>query len=195
MMAVKEPLPDRFDLRTEMMPDAMRLLLLDYPRETWEAHPGFHDATRHWLEAHQWFRRLANILRKETELYLDRSRAAEDYAARLAYHGDSLVRHLHGHHGWEDHVYFPSLSAADRRFDAGLAILEKDHEALDQVLEHFVDTANLAIGRIQAWDKSARDAAGDLHGTVETIEAFFERHLGDEEDLTVPIILHHRLRG
>jgi hypothetical protein len=30
---------------------------------------------------------------------------------------------------------------------------------------------------------------------TETIEAFLRRHLPDEEELAVPIILHHRLRG
>ena len=27
------------------------------------------------------------------------------------------------------------------------------------------------------------------------IERFLDRHLNDEEDLAVPILLHHRLRG
>ena len=30
---------------------------------------------------------------------------------------------------------------------------------------------------------------------AEAIESFPGRHLGDEDDLAVPIILHHRLRG
>ena len=34
-----------------------------------------------------------------------------------------------------------------------------------------------------------------LHSTIETIETFLQRHLSDEEELAVPIILHHRLRG
>ena len=89
-----------------------------YPRDTWGAHPGFRDKTRHWLGAHQMFRRLGNLVRSETEGDLDRARDPEDYAARLSYFGDALVRNLHGHHGWEDHSYFPELSVADPRFDA-----------------------------------------------------------------------------
>ena len=42
---------------------------------------------------------------------------------------------------------------------------------------------------------SAREDAGKLHGIAETIEAFLARHLTDEEELAVPIILHHLLRG
>lgn len=36
---------------------------------------------------------------------------------------------------------------------------------------------------------------GSVHLQAEVIEAFLKRHLSDEEDLAVPIILHHRLRG
>ncbi|MDU8928380.1 hemerythrin domain-containing protein [Alisedimentitalea sp. MJ-SS2] len=159
-----------------------------YPRDTWGAHPGFRDKTRHWLGAHQMFRRLGNLVRSETEGDLDRARDPEDYAARLSYFGDALVRNLHGHHGWEDHSYFPELSVADPRFDAGLEILEKDHAALDRVLDRYTRVANRTIKLIQLDESAARDEA-------EAVEAFLARHLSDEEELAVPIILHHRLRG
>ena len=184
-----------FDIRTHDMPETMRVLLSDYPRDSWEAHPGFKEKTRHWLGAHQMFRKLGELVRSETELYLDRSREPDDYAARLSYYGNDLVANLHGHHTWEDNNYFPELSAADPRFDAGLEILEKDHQELDLVLDRFTDTANRAIKLIQLDEHQAREEAGRLHGLAGTIEAFLERHLSDEEELAVPIILHHRLRG
>ena len=184
-----------FDIRKEDMPATMRVLLEDYPRDSWEAHPGFKEKTRHWLGAHQMFRQLGEFVRVETEHYLDRTRAPDDFAARLSYYGNVLVGNLHGHHGWEDHSYFPELSAADPRFDAGLAILEKDHHELDRVLDAFAGTANRAIKLIQLDEAQAQAEAGKLHGFSETIEAFLERHLSDEEELAVPIILHHRLRG
>ena len=188
------PPPD-VDIRTEDMPVEMQLLLRAYPRDGWEAHPGFKEKTQHWLGAHQMFRRLGDLLRSETESYLDEARTSRDYAARLRHYGGTLVGNLHGHHGWEDRSYFPELSAADPRFDAGLEILEKDHEALNVVLERFTESANHVLKLNQQDEKSARDEAGKLHGTIETIEAFLQRHLSDEEELAVPIILHHRLRG
>ena len=141
------------------------------------------------------FRRLGSLVRAETERYLDRSRDPEDYSGRLSYYGNALVANLHGHHGWEDHSYFPELSAADPRFDAGLEILEKDHKDLDAVLDRFTQAANRTIKLIQLDEKAAPDEAGHLHREAEMIEAFLERHLGDEEELAVPIILHHELRG
>lgn len=109
--------------------------------------------------------------------------------------GGALVGNLHGHHGWEDRSYFPELRAADPRFESGLDVLERDHADLDIVLEGFTRSANRAIKLIQLDETQARDEIGQLHGTARTIEAFLVRHLTDEEELAVPIILHHRLRG
>ncbi|MEE9428225.1 MAG: hemerythrin domain-containing protein [Paracoccaceae bacterium] len=184
-----------FEMRSEGMPAEMQVLLDSYPRDSWEAHPGFREKTKNWLGAHQMFRQLGGIIRTETEKYLDGSRSSDDFATRLSYYGDMMVRNLHGHHGWEDHSYFPELSAADPRFDAGLEILEKDHQELDVVLERFSQSANRVIQLAQLDQKQVRDEVGDLHGIAEAIEAFLKRHLSDEEELAVPIILHHRLRG
>ena len=186
---------DLTDIRTNPMPEAMRVLLHDYPRDSWDQNPHFKRATKQWLEAHQMFRRLGKLVRTETERYLDRSRDPEDYAGRLSYYGNALVGNLHGHHGWEDHNYFPELSAADPRFDAGLEILEKDHQELDIVLDRFTRVANRTLKLIQLDEKASVNEAGELHNEAETIEAFLRRHLSDEEELAVPIILHHRLRG
>jgi len=186
---------DQIEIRTEDMPREMQSLLQDYPRDSWDAHPGFREKTRNWLRAHQMFRQLGQITRVETERFLDKSRSGDEYARRLSHYGGMLVGNLHGHHGWEDHSFFPELSAADPRFDAGLEILEKDHQELDVVLDNFTKTANRAIKLVQLDEKQAHTEAGKLHVVTETIEAFLARHLCDEEELAVPIILHHRLRG
>ncbi|WP_425045828.1 hemerythrin domain-containing protein [Primorskyibacter sp. S87] len=186
---------DTNDFRTEGMPGEMQFLLERYPRDSWEAHPGFKEKTRHWLGAHVMFRQLADRVRQDTEAYLDGNSDASGYARRLSYFGGLLVGNLHGHHGWEDHNFFPELSAADPRFDAGLEILEKDHADLDLILEGFTRKANRAIKLVQLDEAQARDEAGQLHGAAQAIEAFLQRHLTDEEELAVPIILHHRLRG
>ena len=47
------------DIRTTEMPADMRILLDAYPRDTWEAHPGFKEKTNNWLGAHVMFRQLA----------------------------------------------------------------------------------------------------------------------------------------
>jgi len=186
---------DDIGIRTGPLPEGMRVLLRDYPRDGWGGHPNFKDATRNWMGAHVMFRRLGELTRKETEHYLDKSRGPDDFAARLSYYGDALVRNLHGHHTWEDRSYFPELSKADPRFDAGLAVLEQDHQDLDEVLDGFSRQANRVVKLVQLDKVAAREEAGGLHPIIETIEALLTRHLADEEDLAVPIILHHKLRG
>ena len=182
-------------IRTTDMPEEMRLLLNQYPRDSWEAHPGFAEKTQGWLRAHQMFRHLAERVRKDSEIMLDRNMDPDAFAARLSRYGGALVGNLHGHHGWEDHSYFPELSAADPRFDAGLELLEQDHADLDLVLDDFTRMANRAIKLTTLDPAQAYEETGKVLETAQTIEAFLERHLGDEEDLAVPIILHHRLRG
>ena len=177
------------------MPSEMRILLDEYPRDLWETHPGFRDKTQQWLSAHQMFRQLSEQVRIDAEDYLDGTRTPDEYAGRLSKLGNALVGNLHGHHGWEDRHYFPELAAADARFEDGLAILEKDHADLDAVLHDLTRSANRAIKLIQLDEKQARDEVAHTHRASEAIEALLRRHLSDEEDLAVPIILHHRLRG
>ncbi|WP_085308135.1 hemerythrin domain-containing protein [Planktotalea arctica] len=186
---------DTYSIRQDEMPKEMRFLLDSYPRDSWDAHPGFKEKTKHWLGAHQMFRRVSERIRLDTEDLLNKDMALEDFAQRLSHYGGSLVGNLHGHHGWEDHSYFPELSAADPRFDAGLEMLERDHADLDKVLDDFTHTANRLIKLTTLEPAQAYEETGHLHKTSETIEAFLKRHLSDEEELVVPIILHHRLRG
>jgi len=39
------------------LPDALRVLLEQYPRALWESHQNFDGLTRFWLERHLMFRR------------------------------------------------------------------------------------------------------------------------------------------
>ncbi|WP_439155997.1 hemerythrin domain-containing protein [Yoonia sp.] len=186
---------DTYHIREDEMPDELQVLLARYPRDTWEAHPGFREKTRHWLGAHQMFRRVAERIRLDAEAALNKDIALDDFAGRLSYHGGNLVRNLHAHHGWEDHSYFPELAAADPRFAGGLEVLEQDHADLDKVLEDFTRQANRVIKLTTVDAAQAHDEAGAVHDTSKVIAAFLKRHLTDEEDLAVPIILHYRLRG
>lgn len=184
-----------YAVRTDDMPAEMQALLRRYPRDEWEAHPGFRDKTRQWLSAHRGFRGLSDRVCGDTERFIDRNLDPADYAERLSYFGGRLVGNLHGHHSWEDRSYFPELAKADPRFETGLEILEQDHADLDLVLGDFTRLANRTIKLVQLSEPDARDEAGRLHTAAQAIEALLARHLSDEEDLAVPIILHHRLRG
>ncbi|WP_371168441.1 hemerythrin domain-containing protein [Aliiroseovarius sp. 2305UL8-7] len=173
----------------------MRLLLRDYPRDAWPDHPNFAASIQNWMGAHVMFGQVAELVRLNTEGYLEKQIAPEDHAGRLSYYGNLLVRNLHGHHHWEDRSFFPELSAADERFDTGLETLESDHVVLDSLLEKITRKANRVVTLTQLEEGKAREEAPALRDMVETLEGFLTRHLTDEEDLVVPILLHHKMRG
>lgn len=196
------------DIRQEPLSDDMRVLLQDYPRKAWPDHPNFKDATRQWMGAHDMFRKLSATVGRETEHYLDKTRSDVEFAKRLSLYGSRLVGNLHGHHAWEDYEFFPELSRADGRFEKGLEILENDHVILDEMLDRFTTKANDIITLVQNSGASGasaangannedklRDMSGELHQISDDIELLLKRHLADEEDLVVPIIIHHKLRG
>lgn len=177
------------------LPPEMQLLLRDYPRDTWPENPNLARSTQNWMAAHSMFRQLAAIVTKDTRSYLDKGLEDQTYASRLAHLGNLLVRNLHGHHHWEDRNFFPELEAADPRFADGLAMLEGDHAALDGLLERFTSQANRVVQLATLEPAQMQDEAGPLEATAADIGRFLHRHLTDEEELAVPILLHHRLRG
>jgi len=173
----------------------MQVLLRDYPRYSWPGHANFADSIKNWMGAHDMFRRLGEIMRIETEKYLNKDRSSQEYSARLSHYGNMLVGNLHGHHTWEDRKFFPELRAADGRFDRGIDILEHDHETLDETLNELTLQANRVIKLVDLEEKQAIEEAGPMQETIARIEKILKRHLADEEDLVVPILLHHKLRG
>ena len=91
--------------------------------------------------------------------------------------------------------FFPELANADPRFETGLDLLEKDHEVLDETLNRFTPASNRYLKLLDLDPTSAEQELGDIHTAGCQIQSLLSRHLQDEEDLIVPIILHHKLRG
>jgi iron-sulfur cluster repair protein YtfE (RIC family) len=175
------------------MPDALRVLLAEYPRELWEKDPGFDGLIRFWLDRHLMFRRLMAEMAGATDLLLDRKTAPDRFAATLSRYGGMFVNGLHEHHTIEDSHYFPKLMQKDKRIAKGFDILETDHHALDGFLAAFVTSANAVLG--QTGDRTRlQDAAGSFAADLARLEKLLNRHLIDEEDLIVPVILRYGSR-
>lgn len=177
------------------LPNEMQVLLCDYPRDAWPDHPNFAASIQNWMGAHVMFGRLADLVEKDTQAYLNKDRSDADYAARLGYYGNLLVANLHGHHNWEDRAFFPELQAADPRFQDGLEMLEADHQVLDSRLDALTNHANRAIQLVQLDPSQVQDEAAEVLSAVSDVKTCLGRHLPDEEDLIVPILLHHKMRG
>jgi iron-sulfur cluster repair protein YtfE (RIC family) len=180
--------PDHLDLRRGL-PEALRTLLADFPREAWEGNRNFEGIVRFWLDRHMMFRRLTEGLREDVERLLDKKLDPQAYGPRLARLGSMLVNELHGHHHIEDAHYFPVLTRAEPRLASGFELLDRDHQALDVHLEEFTEGANGLLSRLDG--SGYRDAAGAFHAVLGKFDGFLDRHLLDEEDLVVPVILKH----
>ena len=185
--------PGRLALDTRAgLPDALRVLREAYPRETWERDPGFSQLIRFWLDRHMMFRRISERLLADAQARLDGANDSRAYAAGLSRLGSAFVGELHGHHHVEDAHYFPVLSRHDARLAAGFTLLDADHHALDGHLQAFVTAANAVL---QAPDHARHDATGAFHAQLSAFAPLLERHLTDEEDLVVPVLLKYGERG
>jgi hemerythrin-like domain-containing protein len=168
------------------LPEPLKVLLADYPREAWEAHPQFTGLVQFWLERHLMFRRLQAALEEDLQAAVDGKMDPQSHMSRLSRLGGMLVNQLHGHHQIEDMHYFPTLSSLDPRLVHGFTILDKDHHALDELLANFTDGANSVLqgGEAEAFQPHLIQFGG-----------FLERHLWDEEDIIVPVLLKHEGAG
>jgi len=171
------------------LPDELLFLLERHPRAGWQSDGGLGMTAQFWLERHAAFRQLGQALQAQAEAFRHGGTAPEDFQARFAPRLQMLLSELHGHHQVEDLHYFPVFRQAEPRLEKGFEILDRDHVALHESL---VETAEAATALLQAL---ARDPAA-AEGPAETYTAAGQRlltrllrHLDDEEDLVIPLLI------
>ncbi len=171
----------------EGLPDALRVLLDAYPRDGWSPDT-LDQLTSFWLQRHMMFRRMLGHMVDDAKKLADGAMDPDIYARHLAQLGSHFVQDLHGHHHIEDEAYFPKLVVMDARLERGFEILDADHKAIDKHLNDFVNSANALISA-HADDRLEKGAP--FLDTLERLQGFLHRHLVDEEDLVVPVILKY----
>jgi hypothetical protein len=170
-------------------PSELRTLLEKYPRDIWPGHRNLGMTARFWLERHDGFRALGSTLTKATgdfrEGMLEPAEFRRFFAPRLQF----FLESLEGHHHVEDYSYFPIFRAAEKRLAKGFDVLEGDHEAIHAEILRTVESANGLLRATQS-DDDARRVATDLYADAsERLVEFLVRHLADEEDLIMLVIL------
>ena len=175
------------------LPDDLRALLARYPRETWDGHAKLGQTARFWLQRHGMFREIGGML---TEALGQRREAIERpgepndgraFAAFFVPRLQFFLGELDAHHNIEDHHYFPVFRAAEKRLAKGFDLLDADHAVIHEALERNAASANAmlrALGRAGEKDAAARHAE-----ETDRMIRMLLRHLEDEEDLIVPVIL------
>lgn len=171
-----------------------RILLDRHPRESWPNAAGIGAVGRFWLERHGLFRELATALTMAAgefrEDRLDAARFVPWFRPRIVF----LLRELHGHHQVEDVHYFPVFQAADPRLARGFQVLDADHHTIDRAITELGTASDVLLRALAtpADDRPAVDRPGAIAGLATTLPAFLrrlERHLDDEEDLVIPLII------
>lgn len=168
------------------LPDALRILADAYPRMTWERHPNFGEMIEFWMQRHLMFRQLTDILKQDVHDLLDAKTSFEEYAPRLSHYGGTLLNQLHGHHHIEDSHYFPKLITLDARIESAFELLETDHQAMDGLLNDMAEGANAVL---------QGGEAGAFLARVDGFTKLLNRHLTDEEEIVVPVVLDTGFQG
>lgn len=186
-------MPDQADIHhlevRSGLPEDLRWLADNYPREGWQRHDNIQGMASMWLQRHDMFRELGGTLIAGIADYregrLDAQGFAQWFAPRLNY----FLGNLDGHHNVEDQHYFPAFASAEKRLKRGFEILDADHHLIHDALERNAETANSFIRSLQENEDRQRFAADSYADENARLVAMLTRHLADEEDLIIPLIL------
>ena len=176
-------------------PADLRVLLDRYPRETWPGHPNLGALCRFWLERHAMFRELSQALAQGASALREGKVEAEAFEPWFAPRMRFFLQQLHHHHLVEDHNYFPVFMAAERRLVRGFEVLEADHGAIDAAIRELGAASD---GLLAALRDPSADLARATAGLGSLLPGFLgklDRHLADEEDLIIPLILERSEAG
>lgn len=170
------------------LPDEIALLRAAFPRDTWEGNDRLGPVARFWLERHAMFRDLGASLAEGAGALaageVDGARFMPWFAPRIRFY----LGELHSHHAVEDHHYFPVFRAADPRLVRGFEILDADHHVIDGLIHDLAERAG-ALGEALSGRGDPARAAHAFSAAITRSIAGIRRHLDDEEDLVVPLIL------
>ena len=173
-------------------PAALKALLERYPREQWQGHANLGEMARFWLSRHAMFRELAEAIAGIDAAFRAGKIPPTEFPGLLVPRLQFLLSQLGVHHQIEDLHYFPIFSAAEPRLKRGFEVLEADHHAIHADMAATAESANALLRALAAaaGEPDALKRRGeDYSGASGRLLKGLTRHLDDEEDLIVPLIL------
>jgi hypothetical protein len=170
-------------------PEELRVLLARYPREEWEAHPNLGDMARFWLSRHGMFRELSAAIAEITAQFRAGQLPPAEFASQFVPRLQFILDQLNVHHQIEDFHYFPIFRAADSRLARGFDVLDGDHHHIHGDMARTAETANALLHALRGDADRLRRCGDDYADASGALLKGLIRHLDDEEDLIVPLIL------
>ncbi len=172
-------------------PDELQILLKQYPRASWQRQAT--PLARFWIERHDYFRQQCSVLQAAADDYRDQRSTPKEFGLQIVPQLQSFISHLHGHHQIEDKHYFPAFRAADQRLTRGFDVLAEDHELLHEGIVTNIERVNAFVDTYREPGASSLDdqrhAADRFVETSELLYRRLVRHLDDEEDLIIPLMI------
>jgi hypothetical protein len=170
-------------------PDDLRVLIARYPREQWDAHPNLGEMARFWRSRHAMFRELSAAIEEIAAQFRAGKLPPEEFARQFVPRLQFMLDQLNVHHQIEDLHYFPIFRTADERLARGFDVLEGDHHHIHADMARTAETANALLRSLQAGGDAMRRRGDDYADASGVLLKGLVRHLDDEEDLIVPLIL------
>ena len=170
-------------------PSDLRLLVERYPREVWPTHPNLGDLSKFWLGRHDMFRELNGALLQASDHLKEGTVPPEEFRAWFLPRIRFFLQQLNGHHMIEDHEYFPLLTKVKPNLSRGFDILENDHGMIHEGLLSLQDAGNGLAQALAGPADRVGFAADTMSNTLSGFLKSLNRHLDDEEDLIIPILL------
>ena len=170
-------------------PADLRVLIARFPREQWEGHANLGAMAGFWLSRHAMFRELSAMVEDIVAQFRAGAMPAAEFPRQLVPRLQFLLSQLSVHHQIEDLHYFPIFRAADARLARGFDVLEDDHHAIHADMARTAETANALLRALSGDADTLRRCGDDYVAASGVLLKGLIRHLDDEEDLIVPLIL------
>ena len=158
----------------------------------WKDAASTHSTVRFLLARHRGFRNRLKDIAETTRNVLDTKLSPPAFCISLAQELHYFVPQLEGHHQAESQRLYPRLIEFHPAAQAKFETLESDHHAIDSLLAQIArvpedlmndaPTEDIFFAKAQAFASLLRD-----------FESSLLRHLEDEEDLVVPILLKMKI--
>jgi len=175
------------------LPEELLELLRKYPRDQWPNDAGLHGLAEGWLQRHDFFRALSVRIGDMTTDLRENRTSPTTFLPLFQRRMGLLLGELDTHHRVEDGHYFPSFAAAAPKLQRGFDILDNDHGIIHGAIFDLGAASRELIaalsGEVLGRDGDALRAAERLAGKIVGFDRTLLRHLEDEEDLIIPLIL------
>ncbi len=171
------------------LPEEWRFLLADYPKESWRSHTKLGEHAKFWLSIHRHFRIMGAHLISTSEDYREGRVTVEEFRSNMAPRLQQFLGTLDHHHRIEDNVFFPNFMAAEKRLVKGIELLEEDHHVIDAEVHHMIDVANALLQTGPKDSDGLKRNSADFAESGIRIVKLLGRHLDDEEEIVVPLLL------